>query len=421
MVELARLANGGEVESLERRPPVPIRQSHRDPADAAAPATRPGCATPCAAPSAWALAVLVVNITGVEHGFWVLLGVISILRFDAVGTRRFALQAVVGTIVGVGRRPWSSSFLVDRPWVLWVLLPTTSSSRRGRPRPSTTPSARPPSPRSSSSPSPSWSWPPQLSTGLIRIEDIALGAAVALVVGLLMWPRGAVGYLRRELAEAIRAAGAYMSAALGSFAGPIARRGAGRLRPHAVGDRRESERDLRHRAHAAWPRRGPAPVDQRDGDRLPAHLRRSRRRPLRRDDTDDHLASGLQAIAERPPAQRGPLDGGRRCRRGEGQDPSSPAPPPRRGLPALPRSRAGDARDLIIAVWVADWVRHLDRLSTGHLAGSGTGIIGSFRGCSSMAEHQLPKLTVRVRFSSPARMTMAPTFFGGLCHPHPLP
>jgi hypothetical protein len=44
------------------------------------------------------------------------------------------------------------------------------------------------------------------------------------------------------------------------------------------------------------------------------------------------------------------------------------------------------------------------------------GIIGSFRGCSSMAEHQLPKLTVRVRFSSPARRTTAPTLFGGLCH-----
>src|SRR5258708_36264505 len=28
--------------------------------------------------------------------------------------------------------------------------------------------------------------------------------------------------------------------------------------------------------------------------------------------------------------------------------------------------------------------------------------LGGSRGCSSMAEHQLPKLTVRVRFSSPA-------------------
>src|ERR1700739_855389 len=35
------------------------------------------------------------------------------------------------------------------------------------------------------------------------------------------------------------------------------------------------------------------------------------------------------------------------------------------------------------------------------------GGVGLARGCSSMAEHQLPKLTVRVRFSSPAPMVKA--------------
>ena len=40
-------------------------------------------------------------------------------------------------------------------------------------------------------------------------------------------------------------------------------------------------------------------------------------------------------------------------------------------------------------------------------------IIGAFRGCSSMVEHQLPKLTVRVRFSSPAPMKRTPRSSGG--------
>ena len=38
--------------------------------------------------------------------------------------------------------------------------------------------------------------------GLLRVEDIALGCAVSLVVGLLFWPRGAGAALRRALADA---------------------------------------------------------------------------------------------------------------------------------------------------------------------------------------------------------------------------
>ena len=38
--------------------------------------------------------------------------------------------------------------------------------------------------------------------GLLRVEDIALGCAVSLVVGTLFWPRGARSALRRALAEA---------------------------------------------------------------------------------------------------------------------------------------------------------------------------------------------------------------------------
>ena len=36
----------------------------------------------------------------------------------------------------------------------------------------------------------------------------------------------------------------------------------------------------------------------------------------------------------------------------------------------------------------------------------GSGTVGAARGCSSMAEHQLPKLTVRVRFPSPAPLDL---------------
>ena len=40
--------------------------------------------------------------------------------------------------------------------------------------------------------------------GLVRVEDVALGCAVSLVVGLLFWPRGAGAALRRALADGLR-------------------------------------------------------------------------------------------------------------------------------------------------------------------------------------------------------------------------
>jgi hypothetical protein len=46
--------------------------------------------------------------------------------------------------------------------------------------------------------------------GLVRIEDVALGGAVSLVVGLLFWPRGAGVGLSRALADAYRTTSNYL-------------------------------------------------------------------------------------------------------------------------------------------------------------------------------------------------------------------
>jgi uncharacterized membrane protein YccC len=42
--------------------------------------------------------------------------------------------------------------------------------------------------------------------GLVRIEDVALGCAVSLVVGLLFWPRGATAANRADITIAARPA-----------------------------------------------------------------------------------------------------------------------------------------------------------------------------------------------------------------------
>jgi uncharacterized membrane protein YccC len=50
--------------------------------------------------------------------------------------------------------------------------------------------------------------------GLIRIEDVAIGSAVSLLVGLLLWPRGATYALRQALAEAYSDSAHYLRQAI---------------------------------------------------------------------------------------------------------------------------------------------------------------------------------------------------------------
>jgi uncharacterized membrane protein YccC len=50
------------------------------------------------------------------------------------------------------------------------------------------------------------------SVGLVRVEDVAIGFAISLLVGLLFWPRGAAALLLDELATAYARGAAYVVA-----------------------------------------------------------------------------------------------------------------------------------------------------------------------------------------------------------------
>ena len=52
--------------------------------------------------------------------------------------------------------------------------------------------------------------------GLVRIEDVALGVGVSLVVGVLFWPRGAAPALRQALAQAYAAGAGYLASTVRS-------------------------------------------------------------------------------------------------------------------------------------------------------------------------------------------------------------
>jgi hypothetical protein len=50
--------------------------------------------------------------------------------------------------------------------------------------------------------------------GLVRIQDVAIGCAVSLVVGALFWPRGAGAVVGDDLADAFRRGAAYLTQAV---------------------------------------------------------------------------------------------------------------------------------------------------------------------------------------------------------------
>jgi hypothetical protein len=63
--------------------------------------------------------------------------------------------------------------------------------------------------------------------GLTRIEDVAIGCGVSIVVGLLFWPRGAAAQLARSLGEAYTAATAWLVVAVDRVGrGPVGQAGA---------------------------------------------------------------------------------------------------------------------------------------------------------------------------------------------------
>jgi uncharacterized membrane protein YccC len=60
--------------------------------------------------------------------------------------------------------------------------------------------------------------------GLVRIEDVAIGCTVSLVVGILFWPRGATGVFRQALTEGYAECAAYLWAVVESGTAPHASR-----------------------------------------------------------------------------------------------------------------------------------------------------------------------------------------------------
>jgi len=163
---------------------------------------------------ALALAVAIADVSDVQHGFWVVFGTLSVLRSNALSTGQSILRALAGTTAGFVVGGVLVYLIGTNTTVLWVLLPVVVLV-----------AGLAPATISFAAGQAAFTLtllilfnliaPAGWRIGLVRIEDVALGGAVSLAVGLLFWPRGAAPALGRSLARAYADSARYLAGAVG--------------------------------------------------------------------------------------------------------------------------------------------------------------------------------------------------------------
>jgi uncharacterized membrane protein YccC len=164
------------------------------------------------------VAVFIAQKTDLQHAFWVVLGTLSVLRSNALGTGRSIVSALAGTAAGI---LVGAAILIPvggNETVLWVILPVAVLIAAYAPRVVSFAAGQA-----------AFTvvililfniiQPVGWKVGLIRIEDVAIGFAVSLGVGLVFWPRGAARLLRENIAAAYSRAADYFAAAAEQLTG----------------------------------------------------------------------------------------------------------------------------------------------------------------------------------------------------------
>jgi uncharacterized membrane protein YccC len=165
-----------------------------------------------------AVAVYVAQRTGLQHDFWIVLGTLSVLRSNALGTGSTILSALAGTAVGILVGVALVIAIGTHEAVLWAVLPVAILLAAYAPRAISFAAGQA-----------GFTvvlfvlfnliQPVGWEVGLVRIEDVAIGFAISLVVGLLFWPRGAAALLRDNLAAAYGRSADYVAAAARQLVG----------------------------------------------------------------------------------------------------------------------------------------------------------------------------------------------------------
>jgi uncharacterized membrane protein YccC len=160
-----------------------------------------------------ALAVAVTHLHQFEHGFWVVVGTMLVLSSSALSTRTKTVQAVVGTALGIVVGGLIVAGLGTAPVVLWLLVPITIFAATYLPRFVSFTVAQAAGAMNLLIIL-SLMIPTGWRIGLLRVENIALGAAVGMAASLLLWPRGATAAITALIEAALDVNVRYLRAAV---------------------------------------------------------------------------------------------------------------------------------------------------------------------------------------------------------------
>jgi uncharacterized membrane protein YccC len=328
-----------------------------------------------------ALSVLLARTLGLSHAFWVVLGTLSVLRSNALGTGRSTVEALVGSLIGFIIGGLFAAAAGNHTILMWIALPgaifvaSYAASAVGFVAGQAAFTLMIIIVFNLISPA---GW----QVGLVRIEDVAIGTGISVVVGLLLWPRGARRDFGRATAGFYHALGAYLDRAfelvLGiGIAGEIAGQRAATVRAH---DRAGEAFDT------FLTERGAKPLDSHTAARLVSAgshglLAGDALVVIATDgyraDRHSHAAAAIEVQVHALIARFGHL--------AEGLEPSAPAktPPeplsiealrsapvacarlPRATIAAMRLAQADEltVRDAMAVVIAAEWVQNLARLA----------------------------------------------------------
>ncbi len=167
------------------------------------------------------LAVLIAQLADLDHAFWVVLGTMSVLRSSALATSSTIAWALLGSLVGIVVGGLIVVAVDSSEAALWALLPFACLLAAYSPRAVSFAAGQA-----------GFSvvvlilfnllQPTGWEVGISRIEDVAIGAGVSLLVGAMLWPRGATAVLRESIGFAYERATAFLDTTMAALLGGVA-------------------------------------------------------------------------------------------------------------------------------------------------------------------------------------------------------
>lgn len=147
------------------------------------------------------IAVTLADVTSLQHAFWILLGTLSVLRSNALNTGQNALRAVAGTVAGSIVGAALLQLIGFHVTALWFVLPVAIMAMGVAPTVISFAAGQAAFTVAlvvvfSIGQDQDW------HLALLRLQEVALGCGVSVLVALCLWPRGAAAAVDKALAKA---------------------------------------------------------------------------------------------------------------------------------------------------------------------------------------------------------------------------